>query len=63
MFFCDVMKYAIWKRKKEDNKKIALERISILETQIEKRKKEPDLVRRYKTLITKISRKYRLQSE
>lgn len=57
------MKYAIWKRKKEDNKKIALERISILEDQIEKRKKEPELVRRYKTLITKISRKYRLNSE
>jgi RNase P subunit RPR2 len=57
------MKYAIWKRKKEDNKKIALERIDILETQIEKRKKEPELVRRYKTLITKISKKYRLQSE
>ena len=57
------MKYAIWKRKKEENKKIARERIAILENQIEKHKKEPELVRRYKTLITKISKKYRLQSK
>jgi len=54
------MKYAIWKRMKEDNQKIAKERITILDNQIKKRKDEPELVKRYSFLIGRLLKKYRL---
>jgi hypothetical protein len=54
------MKYAIWKRMKEDNQKIAKERVTILDNQIKKHKDEPDLVKRYTFLIGRLLKKYRL---
>lgn len=53
-----VMKYKRFKQIKEDRKKIALERIEILNGMIEKK---PEFAERYKELIKKISNKYRLK--
>lgn len=45
-------------RKREENKRIALERIQILKNMI---KKEPDFAERYEQLIKLIEKKYRLR--
>jgi len=53
-------KYHRIKRKKEENEKIARERIEILEKMIEE---EPDFAARYKELISKLKRKYRIKDK
>jgi RNase P subunit RPR2 len=52
-----------YKRKaqiKEQRKKIALERIEILESMVEKK---PEFANRYRELIKRIKAKYRLQKD
>jgi len=52
------MKYDRFKRIKNQRKKIALERIQILENMIEKK---PEFANRYRQLIKRLKEKYRLQ--
>jgi len=52
------MKYNRFKRIKDQRKKIALERIEILEEMI---KKKPEFANRYRKLIKRLKEKYRLQ--
>ena len=52
-------KYFRIKKAREENRKIAKERIEILKKMIEKDPKGP-FVKRYKELIAKITKKYRL---
>jgi len=52
------MKYKRFKQIKNHRKKIALERIEILEKMIEKK---PDFANRYRQLIKRLKEKYRLQ--
>ena len=52
------MRYKRFKRIKENRKKIALERIKILEGMI---KKKPEFAERYRKLIKRLKEKYRLQ--
>ncbi len=52
------MKYNRFKRIKDQRKKIALERIEILEEMI---KKKPEFANRYRQLIKRLKEKYRLQ--
>ncbi|NIM47047.1 MAG: hypothetical protein GTN40_02720 [Candidatus Aenigmarchaeota archaeon] len=52
------MKYDKFKRIKNQRKKIALERIEILEKMIEKK---PEFANRYRQLIKRLKEKYRLQ--
>jgi hypothetical protein len=53
-------KYHRIKRKKEENEKIARERIEILEKMIEE---EPSFAARYRELISKLKRKYRIKDK
>ena len=53
-------KYARIKRRKEENRKIAEERIAILERMISE---EPDFAHRYRELISRIRRKYRITNK
>ncbi|MEM5778405.1 MAG: hypothetical protein QXK49_02135 [Candidatus Aenigmatarchaeota archaeon] len=52
------MKYKRFKQIKENRRKIALERIEILKEMI---KKKPEFKERYKELIEKLAKKYRLK--
>ena len=52
------MRYDRFKRIKNQRKKIALERIQILENMIEKK---PEFANRYRQLIKRLKEKYRLQ--
>ena len=52
------MKPGRFKRIKNQRKKIALERIQILENMIEKK---PEFANRYRQLIKRLKEKYRLQ--
>ena len=52
------MRYNRFKRMKNQRKKIALERIEILEKMIEKK---PEFANRYRQLIKRLKEKYRLQ--
>ena len=54
------MGYKRFKRIKNQRKKIALERIEILEKMI---KKKPEFADRYKQLIKKIAKKYRIRKD
>ena len=51
------MKYKISKQIKDQRREIALERIEILKEMI---KEKPELEERYKELIKRIAKKYRL---
>jgi len=51
------MKYKRFKQIKDQRKKIALERIEILKKMI---KKKPKFANRYRELIKKIAKKYRI---
>lgn len=51
------MKYKRFKQIKDQRKKIALERIEILKRMI---KEKPEFEKRYKELIKRIAKKYRL---
>ncbi|MFQ6010248.1 MAG: hypothetical protein ACE5J7_03965 [Candidatus Aenigmatarchaeota archaeon] len=53
-------KYARIKRRKEEQRKIAGERIKILKRMI---KQEPDFAPRYRELISKIRKKYRIKDK
>ncbi len=52
------MKYNKFKRIKNQRRKIAIERIRILEEMIEKK---PEFADRYRELIKRLKQKYRLQ--
>jgi len=52
------MRYKRFKKIKNQRKKIALERIEILEKMIEKK---PEFANRYRQLIKRLKEKYRLQ--
>ena len=51
------MKYKRFKQLKDQRRKIALERIEILRVMV---KKKPELEKRYRELIKRIAKKYRL---
>ena len=53
------MRYRTFKKKREENKKIALERIEILEKM---KSKYPEYSKRYEEIIKRIRKKYRLDS-
>ena len=53
-------KYARIKKRKEENRNIAQERIDILEKMA---KDEPDFADRYRELISRLRRKYRLTNK
>ena len=54
-----IMRYRTFKKRREENKKIALERIEILEKM---KSKYPDYSKRYGEIIARIRKKYRLDS-
>jgi len=54
------MKYKRFKQIKDQRKKIALERIEILNKMI---KEKPEFAERYRELIKKIAKKYRIEKD
>ena len=54
------MKYLKFKQMKDDRKKIALERIEILEEMINKK---PEFAERYRKLIKRLKEKYRISKD
>ncbi|MEM5804886.1 MAG: hypothetical protein QXU82_03560 [Candidatus Aenigmatarchaeota archaeon] len=53
-------KYAAAKRRREDNERIARERIAVLERMVGE---EPCYAGRYRELIARIKRKYRIRDQ